>query len=181
MPIKLPSTDESKLNMTPMIDIVFNLVTFFMLTLDLSRKELAALDLPRANKGVEDKDPIAEAQRQAATSNASAQDVRNDNTRFVINLLANGNIMLKGDEYPLSAASPAEQQKSLNLLRDKLKELTRNPALREKDGSSKVMVLVRGDRTAKWKYIQWIMQVCADPNIKIYRIHFGVEHPKEEH
>ena len=178
MPIKLPSTDESKLNMTPMIDIVFNLVTFFMLTLDLSRKELAALDLPRANKGVEDKDPIAEAQRQAATSNASAQDVRNDNTRFVINLLANGNIMLKGDEYPLSAASPAEQQKSLNLLRDKLKELTRNPALREKDGSSKVMVLVRGDRTTKWKYVQWVMQICAEQ--KIYKIHFGVEGPPKE-
>ncbi len=42
------------------------------------------------------------------------------------------------------------------------------------------MVLVRGDRTAKWKYVQWVMQVCADPNIKIYKMHFAVEHkPKE--
>ncbi|MFO0934624.1 MAG: biopolymer transporter ExbD [Planctomycetota bacterium] len=177
MPIKMPATDEGKLNMTPMIDIVFNLVTFFMLTLDLSRKELAALDLPRANKGVEDKDPGANATLEIAKGK-SKEEARSDNTRFVINLLANGNIMLKGDEYPLSAASPAEQQKSLNLLRDKLKELTRNPALREKDGSSKVMVLVRGDRTTKWKYVQWVMQICAEQ--KIYKIHFGVEGPPKE-
>ena len=169
MPIKLPPTDEGKLNMTPMIDIVFNLVTFFMLTLDLSRKELAALDLPRANKGIEDKDP--------STQMAKGGD-KTEHTRFVINLLANGNIMLKGEEYPLSAASPAEQHASLEKLKAKLRELTRDPALKEKDGSSKVMVLVRGDRTTKWKYVQWVMQICAEQ--KIYKIHFGVEGPPKE-
>ncbi len=168
MPIKLPATDEGKLNMTPMIDIVFNLVTFFMLTLDMSRKELAALDLPRANKGIEDKPPPV----------GKSQKEKDDNTRFIINLLANGNIMLKGAEYPLSTASPAEQQKSLDLLRNQLKELTRNPNLREPDGSSKVMVMVRGDRTTKWKYVQWVMQICAEQ--KIWKIHFGVEGPPKE-
>ncbi len=57
MPMKIEKQADSELNMTPMIDIVFNLVTFFMLTLDMSKKELAALDLPRAYQGVEDKDP----------------------------------------------------------------------------------------------------------------------------
>jgi hypothetical protein len=33
MPMKLPETDESQLNMTPMIDIVFQLIVFFLLTL----------------------------------------------------------------------------------------------------------------------------------------------------
>ena len=124
MPIKLPPSDDTALNMTPMIDIVFNLVTFFMLTLDLSRKELAALDLPRANQGIEDKDS------------------------------------------------------SLKLLKKKLQVLGADPRLKEKDGSSKVMVLVRGDRGAKWMYIQWIMQICAEQ--KIYKIHFGVEGPPKE-
>ena len=170
MPLKIPQTDEGKLNMTPMIDIVFNLVTFFMLTLDMSKKELAALDLPRAYQGVEDKDPSTD-------PNAKREDA----TRFIINLLANGNIMFKGIEYPLASPNPLDQHNSLERLKEALRERARDPKLREPDGSSKVMVLVRGDRTAKWKYIQWIMQVCADPNIKIYRIHFGVEHPKEEH
>ena len=66
---------------------------------------------------------------------------------------------------------------SLEKLKAKLRELTRDPALKEKDGSSKVMVLVRGDRTTKWKYVQWVMQICAEQ--KIYKIHFAIAHKKE--
>ena len=169
MPLKMPTTDEGKLNMTPMIDIVFNLVTFFMLTLDMSKKELAALDLPRANSGIEDKPDVIDSRDPKAKA---------ENTRFVINLLGKGEIMMKGETYPLSGASPEEQKKSLDKLREKLRTLTRDPMLRNPDGSSKVIVLVRGDRTTKWQYVQWVMQVCAEN--KIYKINFGVEHPPKE-
>ena len=37
-----------------------------------------------------------------------------------------------------------------------------------------------GDRLAKWKYVQWVMQVCADPSIRIHRLHFAVEHPPKD-
>jgi biopolymer transport protein ExbD len=172
MPIKQPETDETKLNMTPMIDIVFNLVTFFMLSVDLAHKDLAALTLPKANKGVEDKDPKPEGR-----------------TRFVVNLEDNGNIYFKGHSWPLSVvadgastrpATPAEQEKTLDLLKGALRELTKDPKLREPDGSSMVEILIRGDRTAKWKYVQWVMQVCADPQIKIYKMQFAVEGPKKD-
>ena len=172
MPLKIPEGDSTTLNMTPMIDIVFNLVTFFMLTLDLSHKELAVLDLPRANMGIEDKDPSTERGRTGQKTE--------DTTRFIINLQADGSIYFKGESYPLADSDPAKQDAALERVRTALRALTRDPKLREADGASKVMVLVRGDRTAKWKYIQWIMQVCADPTIKIYKIHFAVEHkPKE--
>ena len=52
MALKIPEFESLAMNMTPMIDIVFNLVQFFMLTLDLSHKELAVLDLPQANQRV---------------------------------------------------------------------------------------------------------------------------------
>ena len=81
MPVKIVRDGRSGLNMTPMIDIVFNLVTFFMLTLDLSQKELAVLDLPRANQGIEDKDP------------STVLDAKyEDKQRFTINLEAGGSI-----------------------------------------------------------------------------------------
>jgi biopolymer transport protein ExbD len=169
MPLKIPEGDTTGVNMTPMIDIVFNLVTFFMLTLDLSHKELAVLDLPRAHMGIEDKDPSTE-----------PGAVKSETTRFVINLQANGDIYFKGKSFALTDPDPAKQDQALENLRRELRELTRPAKLREADGASKVMVLVRGDRTAKWKYIQWIMQVCADPTIKIYKIHFGVEHPRTD-
>jgi biopolymer transport protein ExbD len=39
MSLSLPETDDTQLNMTPMIDIVFQLVTFFLLTLHFSTPE----------------------------------------------------------------------------------------------------------------------------------------------
>jgi biopolymer transport protein ExbD len=75
-------------------------------------------------------------------------------------------------------ATAEDKDSSLKLLKKKLQVLSADPRLKEKDGSSKVMVLVRGDRGAKWMYIQWIMQICAEQ--KIYKIHFGVEGPPKE-
>src|SRR5262249_48861426 len=117
MPLKLPEISEQGMNMTPMIDIVFNLVQFFMLTLDMSRKELAALDLPRAHSGIEDKDPNADPKTGLS---------REDHTRFVINLTADGNIQFKGEKYKLTGASPLEQAKSLQKLKEKLRDMTRD-------------------------------------------------------
>jgi biopolymer transport protein ExbD len=49
-------TDEAPtLSMTPMIDIVFNLVIFFLIVTDLTQKELENLVLPNAQKAKEDK------------------------------------------------------------------------------------------------------------------------------
>ncbi len=184
MPVKLPEVEALGMNMTPMIDIVFNLVQFFMLTLDLSHKELAVLDLPQANNGVEDKDPSLERNKP-----------KEDTTRFIINLEVNTTkdpktgreygpcIYFRGNRYPVgSDRSPQEQDNALNNLRKDLISLHNDPQLhlRDKDGTSRLMILVRGDRTAKWQFVQWIMQVCADPALKIWKIHFAVEHPKKD-
>ena len=173
MPMKIPDGDTASLNMTPMIDIVFNLVTFFMLTLDLSHKELAVVSLPRATQGEPDIDPSTKMKRGSG-------EKREDNTRFIITLQSDGSIYFKGQSVPLADADPAKQDTALENIRRHLTLLTSDTKLREADGASKVMVLVRGDRTAKWKYIQWIMQVCADPKIKIYKIHFAVDHKKKQ-
>ena len=69
-------TEEFGPNLTPMIDMTFLLVVFFMLTIDLSQKEYVALELPYARAGVEDKEtPIP---------------------RLTVNLLSSGDIVFKG-------------------------------------------------------------------------------------
>lgn len=75
----------------------------------------------------------------------------------------------------LAGASTAELDVTLGALRDRLR-VRAAAAPREPGGASTVQVFVRGERTAKWKYVQWIMQVCADPAVQIYRIHFAVTH-----
>lgn len=166
MAIDISRPDEMGLNMTPMIDIVFNLVQFFMLTLDLSHKEIAVLDLPRAHEGVEEKPELFTRPGQPP--------------RFVINLTQDGHIDFKGHLWPLAVADPAVQATTLENLRLALRTLAATASHDSETHSSNAMVLVRGDRLAKWKYVQWIMQVCADPQIKIYKLHFAVEHPKKE-
>ena len=171
MAMDLRRPEEMGMNMTPMIDIVFNLVTFFMLAVDISHKDFVNVALPRAHAGVEDKDPAAE------------KDPAKRVTRFNIALKQDGTIAFKEFQWNLEA-KPEEQVAALEGLKTALRQLagsmsSTNP-LREPDGSSKVVVLIRGDRDAKWKYVQWIMQVAADPTIRIYRMHFAVEAPPKE-
>ena len=91
-----------------------------------------------------------------------------------------GNLAFRGHSWPLSVAEPPAQAASLENLRLALRTLV---ALVPRDpltGASNATVLVRGDRQAKWKYVQWILQVCADPSIRIHRLQFAVEHPRPE-
>ena len=151
--------EHAKMNLTPMIDMTFLLVVFFMLTIDLSQKEFVSLDLPRADEGIEDKtDPDAI-------------------PRFVINLLPNGDIFLKGNEWKLASGNQEEQKQALDALRSELQSLTNKREWLEEDRSSKVPVMIYGDRNAKWQYVQWIMQICSDPKIRIYKIQFAVKGP----
>jgi biopolymer transport protein ExbD len=160
--IRAEEPEHAKMNLTPMIDMTFLLVVFFMLTIDLSRKEFLQLDLPRADRGIEDKD--------------EGETI----PRFVINLLPEGDIYLKGQRWRLATGSQEEQAQALDNLRNELSRLTNNPQWREEDRSSRVPVMIYGDRNARWQYVQWIMQVCADPRIQIYKIQFACKGPPPE-
>jgi biopolymer transport protein ExbD len=52
--MEIPRDDESAMNLTPMIDIAFNLVTFFLIATDLSHKDFLEVALPRAAHAAED-------------------------------------------------------------------------------------------------------------------------------
>jgi biopolymer transport protein ExbD len=144
-------------NLTPMIDIVFQLVTFFMLTLDLSHKELSALELPRAHNGTVDTPALIKAER-----------------RIVFNVLPSGDVQCRGVTYGLSSALPAEQARALASLRQAVASIVRlHPRL--SDGSADVDVFVRADRASAWRRVQWLLQTLGDPSIQALRVTFSVE------
>jgi biopolymer transport protein ExbD len=160
----ISDTEDAKLNMTPMIDITFLLVVFFMLTIDLSSKEFKPVELPFASEGQEDK-----------------EDETEEVKRFVINLDGEGNVYFKQYEFNLSSEDPGVADDAIMALKDALRRMHEGNALWiEPDGASKVPVMVHADHAAKWKYVQWIMQACADPAIKIYKIQFAVKKPPTE-
>ena len=45
---------DAEINMTPMIDVVFNLIIFFMIVTDMTQKTLENLTLPNSTEAVED-------------------------------------------------------------------------------------------------------------------------------
>ena len=90
-------------------------------------------------------------------------------------LLSDAGLALEGEALgKLAGATPEEQDRTLGALRARLLPLVADRANRNADGSSRIQVLVRADRKTKWKYAQWIMQVCSDPAIQIYKIHFQI-------
>ena len=164
MAIKIDEGEPSKMNMTSMIDVTFLLVTFFMLSLDLSQKEFVPVALPYAYHGIPDEDNPAD-----------------KTPKFIINLLANGNIAFKGNEWVLASDDPVKQDAMLENLRNELILLTADaPQWREEDGASRIPVMIHGDREAKWQYVQWVMMACANPRIKIYKFQFSVSMPKKD-
>jgi biopolymer transport protein ExbD len=167
MTVKVSMGDDTVMNMTPMIDICFNLVIFFMLTLDLSSKEYEPLTLAFASHGVPDKDDPADpiASRKA-----------------IVNVLADGKIVLKGNPWNLSSTDPKEQYAALRALQNDLALVTADDGLsgvklREPDQHSKIPLQIHGDRAANWRYVQWIIATASHHRIMMYKVYFSVKQP----
>lgn len=138
-------------NMTPMIDVVFQLIIFLMLANDLSRKEIEDLTLPDAFHATEDK---GEKEKQ----------------RVIVNLLRNEGgqpptLKVKGQEMDLTTF-----QQFLFPIADRFRE-------EEQPRASEVYVLIRADRKSRWQDVQWVMQACADPKLKVYKLQFATTNP----
>ena len=133
-----------QLNMTPMIDVVFNLV----IVTDLTQKELENLTLPQAYKAKEDK--------------ATEKD-----ERVIINIVEDENT--EGKYISIIKKKPRSHAE----LKDWLQ--TRADTEREDDKpyGSKIFVLIRADRSTPWQQVQWIMQDCADPDVRIWKLQFA--------
>ena len=162
----IQDTEDAKMNMTPMIDMTFLLVVFFMLTIDLSSKEYFPVELPYATEGVEDKD-----------------DPNDPVKKFIINLTRDGMIIFKNQEFDLASEDPGVQDDNIQNLRTALRQIHAEGGgaiLREQDGASKVPVMIHADWGTKWKYVQWVMQACAHPDIKIYKLQVAVKTPPSE-
>jgi biopolymer transport protein ExbD len=144
------------LNMTPMIDIVFNLVIFFLIVTDLTQKELENLTLPLASKAKEDKGIEEE--------------------RVIINIVEDWKDGPDGRKIRIPGKYVAVVKKKKRSHAELKKYLqTKADNTREADGmgGSSIFVLIRADRSTPWKQVQWIMQDCADPDVKIYKLQFA--------
>jgi biopolymer transport protein ExbD len=152
--------EDCAMNMTPMIDCVFNLLIFFMLISDLNQKDLVELTLPVAYMAEEDKG-------------------QEEDDRVILNVDKYGAVWWKGQQKNLD-----ELGTILSTARDryalKMKQLGKS-GLEDLPGggqASKLYVLLRADKDTPWQHVQWLMTIMAEQ--KLYKLQFATKKYKDK-
>ncbi|MHC4668704.1 MAG: ExbD/TolR family protein [Planctomycetota bacterium] len=152
---KMMNEFSSEMDMTPMIDIVFNLLIFFMVVTDLSQKDLANLTLPLAHMADQDKD-------------------NDPDDRIILNVDQDGFVMWKSKRINLDELGAIlGQLKDRYELRMRRKGQTGLEDLPGGGKASKLYVLLRADKETPWQHVQWLMTVMAEQ--KLYKMQFATK------
>lgn len=140
---------EVEIDMTPMIDVTFLLIVFFMVVSDMSALDVANLTLPFASE-----------------AHSGKNDNLEENPTVIVNVLTKGEIKIGGQRY-----APKADQGNLMSLKDYLQIEVQaagrepapddNPTLRP----SKLRVLIRADRDTRFKNVQNVFDACQQNGI----------------
>lgn len=131
-----------EINMTPMIDVTFLLIVFFMIVVDLTQQDLVILELPKAEMAVPDKNP--------------------EKHRLTVNITWD-------PETRTSEIIFKRQTVTLDELKAKLYPYAR-AKVNPKTKFSEVPILIRCDKDAPFRKVQEVMQICGDKDIQIYKV-----------
>jgi len=153
------SGDQAVIGMTSMIDMVFNLLIFFMLITDLKQKDLADLTLPPAY--------MAEADKGGEKDD-----------RIILNIDNRGGVLWKSQYHTLDEIGTI-----LQAARDrydiKMKQKGQSGTEELPGGvkASKLYVLLRADKDVPWQHVQWLMTIMAEQ--KLYKLQFATKQFKD--
>jgi len=158
---------EMQMDMTPMIDVVFLLIIFFMIITDLTQQELEDLELPTAIHATEDKpDP--------------------EEWRPIINIQFDGSMIVKREMYydpevDGLLADPYQRIKDwLAIAADRM-----DKDHMDLDAGTGPMIpdeplLLRVDQATPFKHVQKILEFCGDKGISIWKIQLACKVPEAE-
>ncbi len=150
-----PETDMD-MDMTPMIDVVFLLIIFFMVITDMTQQDLEELQLPVAQNAVADKP-------------------NPDEFRPIVNIKVDGSIWVKRRMY-FDPENPDDYKELKGYLKDVADKM-------EKDAASKLpdeALLIRADMNTPFKYIQKVMEQCGKEGIQIWKVQLAAAETKKE-
>ncbi len=154
---------EMEMNMTPLIDVVFLLIIFFMIITDLTQQDLEELQLPKARSAVPDEpDP--------------------KQVRPVLNIPVSGNIIVRLKYlYKSDLDDLTDLERYLANQARMMKKNYMDP-----DNPSGKMdipdepILIRADKNTEFKYIQKVMELCGKEGIRIWKIQLAASEFAED-
>ncbi|MDA0838904.1 MAG: biopolymer transporter ExbD [Planctomycetota bacterium] len=140
---KLPE-EAQEINLTPMIDVTFQLLIFFMVTSEMAKLDnIKELQLPKADKATPDESPPPD----RLVINVLPRLEDKDGVKFIVG----------GDERDLDALTQLIYRES---------KLSRG-----KDDFSSRPVLIRADRNVSYRHIQQLMNLLMRE--RIWKLSFG--------
>lgn len=162
-------TSEVEVDMTPMIDLTFLLIIFFIIVNDLTQQELEDLKLPVAQKAGSDDPP---------------------ENRPILNVMDDGSIIWKKKLL----YSPGMDPRGMDPIRktrpdfywklaDTMKlEFIPYMTIKFDEEVQKDLpddpILIRADRNTPFRYIQKIMEVCTREGIMIWKVQLAASEPE---
>jgi biopolymer transport protein ExbD len=167
--MKLQKTDdeqEMEMNMTPMIDVVFLLIIFFMVITDLTQQDLEELKLPTAE-------------------NAQPDKPKPDEFRPVVNIKQDGSIWVKRKEL-YDPENPDDYKMVREYLSDVAKMMERekfngDPTTRNDPNSiTGEALLVRADQFSAFKHTQKVMEQCGYKGIQIWKLQLAASESEKD-
>ena len=157
-----PETD-MEMNMTPMIDVVFLLIIFFMIITDMSQADLEDLQLPVAQEADPDKPDPSE-------------------VRPVLNIRQDGTIISKREPY-YDPENSDDYKKLTTYLFDRAAAMPKEPLNKDNPAGPKVPgghLLIRADKNTPFKFIQKIMEICGNEQIKLWKLQLAAGEPENK-
>jgi len=127
--------EEAALDMTPMIDIVFLLIIFFVTVSELAKSQRLQLELPVADQANPD------------------TNVKSD--RLVVNMTEDGKVHFVGLD-PMDVHAP----ELMDILNREAKE-----SMAKKSGMASRQVILRGDKRMEFRHVQGFMLDCQKAKI----------------
>jgi len=136
--------DDNDPNLVPLLDLVFQLIMFFMITVNFVRVDQINEDISL---------PIAQA---AVPMEKSAEEF------IFLNIDRNGKLI--GTLEDLNGGRKLEE-----FLKSKMTELERQARFKGEKGDPKVVLVLRADRDARYKQIWDIVELGKTAGIKRYQ------------
>jgi biopolymer transport protein ExbD len=152
-----PETDMEP-DMTPMIDVVFLLIIFFMVITDMTQQDLEDLQLPVAQNAVADKP-------------------KPDEFRPVVNIMVDGSIWVKRRQY-FDPENPDEYKELRGFLTDVAVKMKRDPEDPQKLPDEPL--LVRADMNTPFKHVQKVMEQCGYKGVQIWKIQLAASEAQKD-
>lgn len=160
-------SEEMQMDMTPMIDVVFLLIIFFMLITDMTQQDLEVLTLPKAKTAVADEPDPKE-------------------FRPVINIRQTGEMIAKREVIftPSTDGGKDDETDLKSYLVNTASLMKTDFFNKEAKSGPKIpddFLLIRADRFTPFHYVQRVMTDCGDKAVQIWKVQLaaGTEEKKK--